>query len=1107
MGLVLALVLLSIAAIQAQASSIVADTAMAPDAPLAAAAYATTGGGIITGTVSTPDANPIPPGTVVRLYEPGSWDVKGWASVSAGDPSFSIGPVPNGLYVLKAIPPAGSPYTQSEPKTVSVFNANVYAGELWLTFPQVVGTVLDPTGTTPTQAEVRVYAGSGMVVQVTEAPTGTFKVGGLPVGNYALQAFPLTDDPYWKSDRVPITITSGTLVLSTTLTLNPADLWGWTKDSTGAPVPDATVVAVRLGSAGSFFRADRSSPSGFWAIGGLPHGDYRLTAHPSWRQAWLIPPAPITVTLPGATNPYTLTFHTPPKVVTGTVQTNTGDPVFHAQVVAHRVNRSGRAMALTGADGKYTLNLAPGLWALTVRPISITTPSHWVYPQPPQLVAFPPNTISETKRLDFEVLTADARVTGTVEMPDGSTPPFTVTVVLHSDEGVGVQGVISPTDGSFDIAVPNGDYQVWVRPEDPRFMGPVVPPVHVPPSSTVSVGTLTLLARDALITGTVTDESGAAVEGIPVIAWRAGAPGGARTHTNADGQYQLPVAAGEWMVRPAPAPDQPYLYTGMAETVMLTSSETVSNVDFSLVTADATLEGVLVTEDGTPATDAEGWAQATHVVTPSLHKGAPIHDGTFTILLPAGTYNVSAHLSPESPYMSAREREVTLASGETKAITLTVQKKDAAIAGFLWNPRAKLVVPGVHGMVAAWAGGNGVATPINVGNGTYTMTVAAGLWNLGFRIDPTSGYVPLLRHKSVAVQSGQTVPVPLPIVPRDGLITGTVLGPTGNPVAGAVVIADGAGPEVQRVVLKARSGPDGRFRLEVPHGLYHLGATVGPTTSVKPGIVEVLVPAHGASGGHTLQFRKPDAVINGSLTISGTSDITGTVFVWAWSDDDGFVKGHFPVTSSTGVYGLHVVSNTTWHLGAVYETSSLYWIARADVTLGSGGATQDLVLTGPHPKPGPVAVTFDAAEPQRVELADGTSIYIPANAMPVSGTVTLQIVPIATLPHQRRANVLKYGYAFTAMDESGEPITDHFNQEVIIRFPYDEDELRRLGISEARLRPAYYSTTEERWTLPNSFTVDTANNTVTMQIDHFTDFALTGEVGYDIFLPVVMRNR
>ena len=35
--------------------------------------------------------------------------------------------------------------------------------------------------------------------------------------------------------------------------------------------------------------------------------------------------------------------------------------------------------------------------------------------------------------------------------------------------------------------------------------------------------------------------------------------------------------------------------------------------------------------------------------------------------------------------------------------------------------------------------------------------------------------------------------------------------------------------------------------------------------------------------------------------------------------------------------------------------------------------------------------------------------------------------------------------------------------------------------------------------------VDTVNDVVAMQIDHFTDFALTGAAGYRVLLPIVMR--
>jgi hypothetical protein len=125
--------------------------------------------------------------------------------------------------------------------------------------------------------------------------------------------------------------------------------------------------------------------------------------------------------------------------------------------------------------------------------------------------------------------------------------------------------------------------------------------------------------------------------------------------------------------------------------------------------------------------------------------------------------------------------------------------------------------------------------------------------------------------------------------------------------------------------------------------------------------------------------------------------------------------------------------------------------------------------------------------------------------MPVSGTVTLHVTPIATFPHQRHANVYRYGYAFTAVDAYGQPIEQRFNQDVLITFHYSDAELRALGLSEQWLKPAYFSTTTDSWTFPQSYVVDTMANVVAMQIDHFTDFALTSPAGQRLFLPLVVR--
>ncbi|MFQ5612520.1 MAG: carboxypeptidase-like regulatory domain-containing protein [Anaerolineae bacterium] len=1068
---------------------------------LAAVAVVAAQGGTISGTVTSPNGYPLPGGTLVKLFEPDGETVFGQATPDSNDGSFSLGPVPNGLYVLKAIPPAGSGLTQSLPKLTSVINGPVNVGSLALTTPQITGTVTAPDGLTPVTATVKVLLGNGQTFQSVPAPGGAFLAGGLPAGSYGLRAEPATSDPYWNSELQTVTI--GGPGQAVTLTLTNADLWGVTKDNLGNPVADATVHAIGL-AAPHQHQTDHSNADGFWAIGGLNQASYLVAAEPPADQGGLVPPAPFTVAISGATNPYTLTFSSPPKVVSGVVKTNTNLPVENALVLARRVDMHGQASALTGADGGYQLDLSPGLWALTVEAITNTTPSDWVNPLPPQLVHFQHNLQAEHKTQNFTVLTADSTVTGQVELPGGGTPAFTVTVALHNSEGIGRRTNIDAS-GAFTLPVPHGGYKVAVLPHDPGYLGPPVEPIRVPPNSTFDLGTLTLIEKDAAITGTVRDESGAGVEGIPVAARRPGLPGTLHTETGPDGVYLLAVTGGTWGVQPAPGPDDPYLYTGGPSEVEVTAGQTVTGVDFSLTDANAIIHGQLVDENNQPVGDAEGWAEAAQSGNPALHNGAPIQAGTFDIFVPGGTYNVVAHLPAGSPYMSSGARSVTVADSGQVTITLEVQTKDAAIEGALWDPRSQSVVSGVSGVVGAWADGNWAATHIDAGNGTYHLEVAPNLWHLGYRIDPDSGYVKLVENKNVPVQSGQTAQVTLPVLPRDGTIRGVVLDPAGSPLPGATVFAAGAGDTVQNVWLKTYSRENGAFDLAVPHGLYKLGATAGLTDVIKPALQPVNVPANGVSDGHVLQFHTPDATISGNLTISGTSTLNGQAVVWGWSRDGGTVRGRFPVTNSAGLYSLDVVSNTTWHLGAAFETSTQYWFGRATVTLGQGNATQDLVLNGPHPKPAPVIVTFDANQPQRINLADGTHIFIPGGAMPVSGTVTLQVVPIATLPHQQHANVYKYGYAFLASDSQGQPIEQNFNQEVIIGFTYSEAELLALGIPEAALKPAYFSTTTNEWTFPESYAVDTETNVVTMQIDHFTDFALTSGEMAQVYLPLITR--
>ncbi len=1057
--------------------------------------------GGITGVVTDPDSGLPPSGTIVRLLKP-DHTTFGQASTDPGDGSFSFGGVPNGNYILQAIPPESSGFTPSLPVDISMLGSAVDVGTVALTDPSILGTVYAPDEVTPTSAWIRVHS-DGQWVQTTPATDGDLKIGGLTDGDYVLLARPMDDDPYWFSAPLTVTVSSG-ISHTVSLTLTNANVYGTAADSLDNPVPEA--IARVHDPSGAVAGRDATSASGYFAIGGLTTSTtYTLTLEPPWYEGGLISPSPVSFVVDVApTNLYTLTFGTAPKTVTGTVKTNTDTAVQDAQIEAHRIDKPGLATALSGGDGSYSINLSEGLWALTVEPISTTTPSNWVYPYGPQLAHFKHDTSSEAKTIDFRVLTADSNVVGAVELPGGGVPTtFSVTVRIHTAEGIGRGQLIDPGDGSFDIPVPHGGYKVAVLPHSTGYMGPAVNPINVLPSSTYNLGTLTLLERNAAITGTVTDGTDP-VSDIPVVGWRPNAPGWAHSHTGSGGLYALSVVSGTWLVRPAPAPDQAWLYAGQPREVHVPDGGVVPDVSFVLSATNATIAGALVDEAGTPVTTVDGWAHAVNASNAAIQKGAPVEDGAFTVLVPAGTYRVALKLPAGTPWLAAPAQNVVASEGSTTEITLTLRTKDAHIAGALWDRRKQQTVTGVMAGVMAWSEGAWVRTAVNTGNGAYRLDVASGVWTLGYRVDPASDYVALRHRRNYPVSSGQTVIAGLPVAEKDGLISGTVLAPSGAPLAGATVVADGLGWPLRDVHLETTSGGGGHFELQVPYGRYLVRATVVTDSNwINPASVNVIVPEHDSVTGLELQFLEPDATIGGTVDISGTHSYTGTVKLWAYSPHDGYTKAETDLGDS---YTLDVISNTVWYVGAAYQHGSSYWKATARVEVSGGSATQDLELEGPYTLPGAVTVSFDASGEQYVELADGTSIYIPAGAMPVSGTVTLHIMPIATFPHQRHANVYRYGYAFTAADGDGQPVEQQFNQDVLITFSYDEAALDEMGISEQLLKPAYFSTTTDSWTFPQSYVVDTDNDAVAMQIDHFTGFALTGVPEYEIYLPLVMKQ-
>jgi hypothetical protein len=273
---------------------------------------------------------------------------------------------------------------------------------------------------------------------------------------------------------------------------------------------------------------------------------------------------------------------------------------------------------------------------------------------------------------------------------------------------------------------------------------------------------------------------------------------------------------------------------------------------------------------------------------------------------------------------------------------------------------------------------------------------------------------------------------------------------------------------------------------------------------INPKMKAVNVPKDGIAS-VMLQYRDPDAWITGTVALDNAPPVApGWVYLWAWSPDDGYSATQARVG---GMYTLPVVSGQAWKVVAAYELGSNYWMSRTLVSVSTPGVVnQNLTLAGPRVKPAPVSVVFDASQDQSIELSDGTRIYIPGGAMPAAGRVVLHITPLAAAPHHRNGDVLGIHYAFEAFTEDGQPITQNFNQDVAITLKYDPDDVLAMGLNLNRLRPAYFSTTTNSWTIPDSYVVDEAHSEITMQIDHFTKFSiLNTEAPSQVFLPIVLR--
>lgn len=520
----------------------------------------------------------------------------------------------------------------------------------------------------------------------TTAEDGTYFLGGLPAGEYKLQFTPAWWDsglmPEWWDNAAdqwsatPLTLVDGEALTGISPTLSAGgSVSGVVTDDNGTGLENVTVVAYgsepwdTVGSA-------ITDAAGAYAITGLPAGEYRIEFQTSattqsvlaewWDDAADFETATPVAVAAGADATDISPQLAQANSVSGTVTDSTGAPI--AGVIAELVSLEGvvpAGAAWTDDTGSYTVRGVPdGDYRVrfSTEHASVDVAGEWWEDAAREEDAVVLSLSEGTHVADISpVLSAGGSIAGTVA--DESGVPVTdaaVSVYGYDEVAGGFQWLTSTWvdgDGLFTVSglVP-GAYKISVTTGSSELLGEWwrdAPDEESAEVVTVAAGETTAgidvrLDASGVISGTVTDEHGAPVADVTVIASREDGVG-TMASTDVNGAYRIGAlrsgdykvqftaewasseVAGEWWndVR-----DRAH-----ATSIAVVEGETVSGVDAQL-SAGARIAGTVTGGDGQPLANASVHVYAGDDVDP-IGNGWTNEDGTFVVrgLLP-GDYRM-----------------------------------------------------------------------------------------------------------------------------------------------------------------------------------------------------------------------------------------------------------------------------------------------------------------------------------------------------------------------------------------------------------------------------------------------------------------------------------